>query len=205
MCGKHSTGLNRNHDPFACFCFDAITTTWSSLTFNKRGQSFPYTGNRYFHQFRDVIGALVDINTLVLVVMEETDKLEMKASAPPAVDTSSDADIITGDETIGGKSNAKLYIFLFLTWFLKLKFLELEQFILNFISSLLPLGIDLDSMSPFKRKDRQPISKNQNQLLVLASSVKMCYFMLLFLPLLLIKKQYLILPRPFQMSHKNSI
>ena len=62
----------------------------------------------------DVVGAVVGVDTLVLVVTVDTEKVEVNAPSPSTVDTGSDPDVITtGAETIGEKSKASLLIFPF--------------------------------------------------------------------------------------------
>ena len=61
--------------------------------------------------------AVIDVDTLVLVVTVDTEKLEVNVPSPSAVDTGSYLEVITtAAETIGGKSNANLLIFSFPTW-----------------------------------------------------------------------------------------
>lgn len=58
--------------------------------------------------------AVIDVDTLVLVVTVGIEKLEVNVPLPTAVDTGSDLDVITTEtETIGGKSNASLLLFYF--------------------------------------------------------------------------------------------
>ena len=60
--------------------------------------------------------AVIDVDTLVLVVTVDTEKLEVNVPSPSAVDTGSDLEVITtGAETIGGKSNANFLLFSFPT------------------------------------------------------------------------------------------
>ena len=62
----------------------------------------------------DVVGAVVGIDTLVLVVTVNTEKLEVHAPSPSATDTGTDPEVITtGAETIGGKSSSNLLLFFF--------------------------------------------------------------------------------------------
>ena len=75
----------------------------------------------------DVVGAVVDVDTLVLVVRKDTEKLEVNTPSPSAVDTGLDADrkqqvskpSVEDPMPIG-------CFFLFRAWFRKLKFSELE-------------------------------------------------------------------------------
>ena len=77
-----------------------------------------------------LLGAVVDAATLALVVTVDTEKLEVNAPSPSAVDTASDPDvIITGAEN----PMPNCYFFLFPTFYLRLKFSEFEQFMLNLV------------------------------------------------------------------------
>ena len=62
----------------------------------------------------DIVGAVVGVDTLVLVVTVDTEKLEVHAPSPSATDAGTDPEVITtGAETIGGKSSSNLLIFSF--------------------------------------------------------------------------------------------
>ena len=75
----------------------------------------------------DVIGAVLDDDTLVLAVAVDTEKVEVNAPSPSAVDTGSDpADVIrAGADHIGGKSNANLLLFSFPDIIFRLSFRNL--------------------------------------------------------------------------------
>ena len=62
----------------------------------------------------DVVRSVVDVDGFVLVVTVDTDKVEVSAPSPSAVDTGSDPDVkTTGVEIIGEKPNANLLLFSF--------------------------------------------------------------------------------------------
>ena len=78
-------------------------------------------------------GAVLDVDTLVLVVAVDTEKVEVNTPSPSAVDTGSDpADVIrAGADPIGGKSNANLLLFSFTDIVSSTKLSKFEQLILN--------------------------------------------------------------------------
>ena len=56
---------------------------------------FSIINRRFLVASCDVVGAEVDIDELVLVVTVDTEKLEVNAPSPSAIDAGSDADVIT--------------------------------------------------------------------------------------------------------------
>ena len=75
---------------------------------------FSIIDRRFLVATYDVVGTVLDVDTLVLAVAVDTEKVEVNAPSPSAVDTGSDPDVIrAGAEAIGGKSNAILLVFPF--------------------------------------------------------------------------------------------
>ena len=113
------------NDPCACSYFDVFAywkyhylVLWRSANLVKAPPRLAINFSSFNRGISvaiyDVVAAVVDVDTLVLVVTVGIEKLEVNVPLPTAVDTGSDLDVITTEtETIGGKSNASLLLFYF--------------------------------------------------------------------------------------------
>lgn len=116
---------NKNNDPCDCSYFDAFAywkyhylVFWRSANLVKAPPrleiNFSSINRGISVAIYDVVAAVVDVDTLVLVVTVGIEKLEVNVPLPTAVDTGSDLDVKTTEtETIGRKSNASLLLFYF--------------------------------------------------------------------------------------------